>query len=54
MNRNLDDLLKQAKEYVDRMTPDERAKMIRKQAEDWAKSEVQWAKDFAEGKCERD
>lgn len=36
------------------MTEAEKSEMYRKQAEGWAQSEAQWAKDFAEGKCERD
>jgi len=47
-------LLANAKAQVARMTPEEKEAMLRKQAESWARSEAQWAKDFAEGKCERD
>lgn len=54
MTNRLDELLRKAKEKVDAMSPEERAKLFRTQAEGWAKSEAQWAKDFREGKCERD
>ena len=50
----LEELLKQSKAIVDAMTPEQKADMLRKQAEGWARSEAQWAKDFREGKCERD
>lgn len=52
--RTLDELLAEAKAVVDAMSPEEEAEMLRKQAESWARSEAQWAKDFREGKCERD
>lgn len=47
-------LIQKAKETVDKMSPEELRDMIRKQGEAWAKSEAQWAKDFRDGKCERD
>lgn len=50
----LEELLRKAKARVEAMTPAERAEMFRQQAAGWAKSEAQWAKDFREGKCERD
>lgn len=50
----LEELLRKAKAQVEAMTPAARTEMYRKQAEGWAKSEAQWAKDFREGKCERD
>lgn len=50
----LDALLKAAKSQWDRMSPEEQREMLRKQGEGWARSEAQWAKDFREGKCERD
>ena len=54
MSEELKRLLAKAKEVWDNMSEPERKLMLRKQAEGWAKSELQWAKDFAEGKCERD
>ncbi len=48
------ELIRKSKEIVDAMTPEQKAEMIRKQGEGWARSEAQWAKDFREGKCERD
>lgn len=52
--RNLDELIRKAGEIVDAMTPEQRAEMFRRQSEGWARSEAQWAKDFRDGKCERD
>lgn len=48
------ELIRKAKETVDKMTPEELREMLRQQGEAWAKSEAQWAKDFRDGKCERD
>lgn len=50
----LEELLELSRRTWAAMTPEEREAMLRKQAEGWARSEAQWAKDFAEGKCERD
>lgn len=50
----LHELIEAAKRQVDAMTPQQKSEMLRKQAEGWARSEAKWAKDFAEGKCERD
>lgn len=47
-------LIEKAKRQVAAMSPEEIREMIRVQGEGWAKSEAQWAKDFREGKCERD
>ena len=47
-------LLEEAKRKVDAMTPQQRAEMFRHQREGWVKSEMQWAKDFREGKCQYD
>lgn len=56
MNKDekLEELIRKAKLYVDAMTPEQKAEMLRKQGEAWALSEVQWARDFREGRCERD
>lgn len=54
MSPELEELLKKNKAIVDAMSPEELREMLRKQGESWAKSEAQWAKDFREGKCERD
>lgn len=53
-NPELTELIRKAKEVVDKMSPEELREMIRVQGEGWARSEAQWAKDFREGKCERD
>lgn len=50
----LDELIRKARLAVAAMTPEQKAEMLRKQTEGWAKAEAQWAKDFREGKCERD
>lgn len=50
----LEELLATARRTWDSMTPEEQRAMLQKQAEAWARSEAQWAKDFAEGKCKRD
>lgn len=50
----LAELIRRSREYVDSLTPEQLKEMLRKQGESWAKSEAQWAKDFREGKCERD
>lgn len=50
----LKELIRKSREIVDKMTPEEKAEMLRKQGEGWARSEAQWAKDFREGKCKRD
>ena len=54
MTKELDELIAKAKAIVDAMTPEQKAEMLRKQGEGWAKSEAQWAKDFREGKCKYD
>lgn len=50
----LEELLKIAIEQYLKMTPEEREAMYLRQSKGWAKAEVQWAKDYREGKCERD
>jgi hypothetical protein len=50
----LQELIEKARAIVDRMTPEEKDKMLKEQAMSWAIAEAQWAKDFREGKCERD
>lgn len=54
MTPELQALLDKAKAEYEKMTPKQKAEMLQKQAEGWARSEAQWAKDFREGKCERD
>jgi hypothetical protein len=50
----LEDLLRWSREYVQSLTPAQYDEMIRQQGLSWAKAEVQWAKDYREGKCECD
>ena len=50
----LERLLAESKANVDAMTPEQREEMLRQQRDGWVKAELQWAKDFREGKCERD
>lgn len=52
--KTLDELIEESRKIVEAMTPEQKAEMLRKQGEGWAKAEAQWAKDFKEGKCERD
>lgn len=54
MKPSLSELIRKSKEIVAAMTPKEKEAMLKKQAESWARSEAQWAKDFRDGKCERD
>lgn len=54
MTETLAELIKRARAQVDAMTPEQYTEMLRRQAEGWARSEAQWAKDFREGKCSRD
>jgi hypothetical protein len=54
MTPELTELLARARALVNAMTPEEKAEMLRKQGESWARAEAQWAKDFREGKCKRD
>ena len=54
MSPELEELIRKAKIYMDSLTPEQKAEMLRKQAEGWARSEAQWDRDFREGKCERD
>lgn len=50
----IEEMLARAKEVWEKMTPEEKDAMLKKQAEGWARSEAQWAKDFREGKCKYD
>lgn len=56
MTPELEELLKKAKAQVDAMTPEQREEMYKQQQqrESYVRAEMQWAKDFREGKCERD
>jgi hypothetical protein len=54
MSPELTELIRKAKERVDAMSFEERELMYRRQRDGWVRSEMQWAKDFREGKCERD
>lgn len=54
MSPELEESLRKARVAVDAMTPEQREEMYRKQRDGWVKSELQWAKDFREGKCEHD
>lgn len=40
----LDRLLERARRYVDAMTPEQKAAMIRAQAESWVRAEMAWPK----------
>jgi len=51
---SLEDLLKKAIAAEKAMSHEEREEMYRKQREGWVKAEIEWAKDFREGKCRYD
>ena len=44
MERKLDELLAKSKAMVEAMTPDEKAAMLKAQAESWARSIADWPK----------
>lgn len=54
MTPKLEELLRRAREAEAKMTPEEREEMYRKQREGYVRAEMQWAKDFREGKCKYD
>lgn len=54
MSPELTELLRLSAERVRNMTPEQLEEMYRNQRDGWVKSEMQWTKDFREGKCERD
>jgi hypothetical protein len=51
---HLSEMIRRSKQRLAEMTPEEREAMRQQQRDGWVKSEMQWAKDFREGKCERD
>jgi hypothetical protein len=54
MSDSLARMIERAKDIVDNMTPEELEEMRQRQRAGWVKAELQWAKDFREGKVERD
>lgn len=54
MTPELEELLRLSKIYVESLTPLELEEMHAQQRDSYVRSELQWAKDFREGKCERD
>jgi len=54
MTDDLTELIERAKRALDAMTPEQREEMYRKQRDGWVRAEMQWAKDFREGKCKYD
>ena len=54
MSFELERLLIEAKAKVEAMTPEQKEAMYKAQRDGWVKSEMQWAKDFREGKCKFD
>lgn len=44
MSKSLDKLFAENKALVDAMTPEEKAQMIKQQAESWARAESNWPK----------
>lgn len=50
----LADMLAAAKARWEVMSVEEKEAVLRKQRDGWVRAETQWAKDFKEGKCDRD
>lgn len=51
---DINELIKRAKIAMDKMTPEELDEMKRKQREGWVRAEIEWAREFREGKCKYD
>jgi hypothetical protein len=54
MSPELEKLLEESKKLVDNMSPEQKEAMVQAQRESWVRAEIQWAKDFREGKCKYD
>lgn len=54
MSLELEAALMRAMEAFDAMTCEQKEEMFKKQRDGWVKAEMQWAKDFREGKCRYD
>jgi predicted Fe-S protein YdhL (DUF1289 family) len=54
MTDELEELLHLAKLKWEAMSDEEKDAILDRQRKGYVKSEMQWAKDFKEGKCERD
>ena len=50
----MEELMRLAKLKWEAMSDEEKYAILGKQHKDYVKAEMQWAKDFREGKCERD
>lgn len=48
------ELLAKAETAYEATTPEQKEEMRRKQRESYVRAEMQWAKDFREGKCKYD
>jgi hypothetical protein len=44
MSPELEELLRKSREYVNSLTPEQKAEMLRKQGESWALAEASWPK----------
>jgi hypothetical protein len=49
--KSLMELAREARARFDALPPDKQELMLRQQRDSYIKSEIQWAKDFREGKC---
>ncbi len=54
VKKPLSKLLEEARVKFESMSPEEREAMFKTQRDGWVKAEIQWAKDFREGKCKYD
>ena len=54
MTDELEELLRLAKLKWESMSDEEKDAILDRRHKGYVKSEMQWAKDFKEGKCERD
>ncbi len=54
VKKPLSKLLEEAKVKFESMSPEEREAMFKAQRDGWVKAEIQWAKDFREGRCKYD
>jgi hypothetical protein len=54
MTKSFEQLLEDALAAFDALTPEQQEEMRRQQRDGWVKAEMQWAKDYREGKCKYD
>lgn len=54
MDEKLDDFIAAAKAAWEAMSPKDKEAELNRQRDSWLRAELQWIKDFREGKCKRD